>query len=105
MAEGEPSEGKARNPESGVTGGSSGGVQAPSAGVDIADTRRGRHDRTTARSKRIHHQQAGDHYLLISKNTSLGQPCEHGCINKGGCGYTITKNELYACHERSYGTT
>eukprot|EP00965_Chrysotila_dentata_P251430 6210038-Pleurochrysis_carterae.AAC.1 len=74
------------------------------AGIDITHTKRGRYDRTTARRKGNHHDQAGDHLALI-QNSSLGTPCGPHCLNNGRCGNAITKNELYVCHEQSYGIT
>eukprot|EP00965_Chrysotila_dentata_P126430 4179256-Pleurochrysis_carterae.AAC.1 len=41
----------------------------------------------------------------ITIEVALGEPCGRKCINKGRCGDALTKNELYKCHEVSYGTT
>eukprot|EP00965_Chrysotila_dentata_P127099 4203868-Pleurochrysis_carterae.AAC.3 len=83
-------------------------ARAPTRTADesIAHTDRGGYDRknSTYRKKLSHVDQAAEH-LLVIKNSGLGQPCGANCHNLGTCGDSITKNELYRCHEYSYGKT
>eukprot|EP00965_Chrysotila_dentata_P234426 6200168-Pleurochrysis_carterae.AAC.4 len=66
---------------------------------------RGFYVRSEGRGKRLSHEQYGSALLMLVKNSSLGTPCEKNCPFKGKCGDPLTKNELYTCHEHSFGVT
>eukprot|EP00965_Chrysotila_dentata_P248064 6208123-Pleurochrysis_carterae.AAC.2 len=69
-----------------------------------ADAERGKYNCVGKRKKLLpHFDQAGAHWLPY-KSLSLGNPCEPNFKFNGKCGDTLTKNELFTCHELSYGT-
>eukprot|EP00965_Chrysotila_dentata_P230768 6197978-Pleurochrysis_carterae.AAC.1 len=74
--------------------------QAVSEHVDL----RGSYDRENAEKRKDRHTQAAIHLQLI-KDASLGTPCRRNCPFKGRCGDLLTKNDLYQCHEYSFGVT
>eukprot|EP00965_Chrysotila_dentata_P260096 6213782-Pleurochrysis_carterae.AAC.2 len=74
--------------------------------VDLTRHRRGSHARLKGMppSRGTYFDQAGAHYLLV-KEAGLGSPCKPSCPFKGKCGDLLTRNDMYACHERSFGIT
>ena len=63
---------------------------------------RGTHDRTTAAKREAHADQARTAFARI-ESTALADCCEPGCHFK--CADALSRNEMFTCHESSYGTT
>eukprot|EP00965_Chrysotila_dentata_P140950 4659593-Pleurochrysis_carterae.AAC.1 len=81
---------------------------APTAAIQALSTA-GVSNRTVAASKlpkSLSHEQYGaSPLLMLVKTFSLGTPGERNCPFKGRCGDLLTMNELYTCHEYSFGVT
>lgn len=69
----------------------------------VGSSGRGRHDRACTARRLKHADQAHSAYARI-ESTALAGCCEPGCPFK--CAdVALTRNEMFQCHEISYGTT
>eukprot|EP00965_Chrysotila_dentata_P075363 2488642-Pleurochrysis_carterae.AAC.2 len=68
-------------------------------------THPGSYERIGGRGARLSHEDYAGAHLLLIKNTGLGSPCRAECPFKGKCGDLLTKNDMYQCHEYTFGVT
>ena len=70
---------------------------------ELRASQQGGYDRTTKSKRRPALEQSRQYYAQI-KETGLGLVCDPAeCPKNGTCPNTVLRNDLYACHEESYG--